>query len=47
MVGKKTGIDQNQLHHTYAQGGSYVKLESDWRETIKQKNIIAKASKLK
>ncbi|XP_058837858.1 SANT and BTB domain regulator of class switch recombination isoform X2 [Topomyia yanbarensis] len=39
MVGKKTGGEQNQQFVTYQQGGTYVKIEADWRESIKQKTL--------
>ncbi|XP_055606471.1 SANT and BTB domain regulator of class switch recombination isoform X2 [Uranotaenia lowii] len=39
MVGKKTGGEQNQQYSIYQQGGSFIRLEADWRETIKQKNL--------
>ncbi|XP_035912413.1 uncharacterized protein KIAA1841 homolog [Anopheles stephensi] len=39
MVGKRTGGEQNLQYQTYQQGGTYIKLELDWRESIKQKNL--------
>ncbi|XP_058466941.1 SANT and BTB domain regulator of class switch recombination [Malaya genurostris] len=39
MVGKKTGSEQNHQFVTYQQGGTYMKIEADWRESIKQKNL--------
>uniref|UniRef100_A0A1Q3FT16 SANT and BTB domain-containing protein n=1 Tax=Culex tarsalis TaxID=7177 RepID=A0A1Q3FT16_CULTA len=41
MVGKKTGGEQNQQYTTYQQGGIFVKLEADWRESMKQKNLAS------
>jgi len=38
MVGKKTGSDMNLQYQNYQQGGTYVKLESEWRENIKQRS---------
>ena len=37
MVGKKTGSDANLKYQTYQQGVTYIKLEAEWRESIKQK----------
>ncbi|XP_001648568.2 uncharacterized protein KIAA1841 homolog [Aedes aegypti] len=45
MVGKKTGGEQNHQFVTYQQGGAYIKLESDWRESMKQKNLASIKSK--
>ncbi|XP_062543396.1 SANT and BTB domain regulator of class switch recombination isoform X2 [Armigeres subalbatus] len=45
MVGKKTGGEQNQQFVTYQQGGAYIKLECDWRESMKQKNLASIKSK--
>ncbi|XP_053675983.1 SANT and BTB domain regulator of class switch recombination [Anopheles nili] len=39
MVGKRTGGEHNLQYQTYQQGGTYMKLENDWRESIKQKNL--------
>ncbi|XP_053688714.1 SANT and BTB domain regulator of class switch recombination [Sabethes cyaneus] len=50
MVGKKTGSEQNQQFITYQQGGTFMKIEADWRESIKQKNLAsikAKAGTIK
>ena len=48
MVSKKTGIsDQNQVLQSYQQGGSYFKLENEWRETLKQRNNNTKMIKAK
>ncbi|XP_049542674.1 SANT and BTB domain regulator of class switch recombination [Anopheles darlingi] len=41
MVGKRTGGEQNLQYQTYQQGGTYIKLETDWRESIKQKNLAS------
>lgn len=45
MVGKKTGGDQNHQYALYQQGGAYIKLEADWRESIKQKNLASVKAK--
>lgn len=48
LVSKKTGIsDQNQNLQSYQQGGSYFKLENEWRESLKQRNNNAKIIKAK
>lgn len=44
IVGKRTGSDTNLRYQNYHQGGTYVKLEAEWRDSIRQK-IIAKAKK--
>uniref|UniRef100_A0A182RKJ9 DUF3342 domain-containing protein n=1 Tax=Anopheles funestus TaxID=62324 RepID=A0A182RKJ9_ANOFN len=41
MVGKRTGGEQNLQYQTHQQGGTYIKLETDWRESIKQKNLAS------
>lgn len=46
MVGKKTGSDINVALQTYQQGGVYVKLETEWREAIRQKNNAARNNKV-
>lgn len=43
MVGKKTGSDTNMALQIYQQGGIYVKLESEWRESLRQKHAQGKA----
>uniref|UniRef100_A0AAG5D193 SANT and BTB domain-containing protein n=1 Tax=Anopheles atroparvus TaxID=41427 RepID=A0AAG5D193_ANOAO len=45
MVGKRTGGEQNLQYQTYQQGGTYIKLETDWRESIKQKNLASLKAK--
>jgi hypothetical protein len=46
LVSKKTGIsDQNQNLQSYQQGGTYVKIENEWRESVKQKTLNAKMVK--
>ncbi|KFB42675.1 AGAP004888-PA-like protein [Anopheles sinensis] len=45
MVGKRTGGEQNLQYQTYQQGGTYIKLEMDWRESIKQKNLASLKAK--
>lgn len=37
MVGKKTGSETNLQYQIYQQGGTYIRLENEWRESIKQK----------
>lgn len=47
LVSKKTGIsDQTQNLH-YQLGGTFMKLENEWRETIKQRTTTAKIIKPK
>ena len=43
MVGKKTGSDMNMQYQKYHQGGSYVRLENEWRESVRQKHNQIKA----
>lgn len=38
MVGKKTGTDTSPNYQSYQQGGTYIRLESEWRDNLKQKN---------
>lgn len=38
MVGKKTGSDINVQYQNYYQGGTYVRLENEWRENMKHKH---------
>lgn len=45
MVGKRTGSDTNLRYQHHLQGGKYVKLESEWRETVRQKLAQVKAKK--
>lgn len=48
LVSKKTGIsEQNQALQSYQQGGTYIRLENEWRETLKQRNSNAKVIKSK
>lgn len=42
MVGKKTGTDLN-MQYQNCQGGTYVRLESEWREAVKHKGLPVKA----
>jgi hypothetical protein len=45
IVGKRTGIDQNQ-NIQYSQGGQYIKLEAEWRETVgKNRPVNVKTNK--
>lgn len=37
LVGKRTGSDININYHSYQQGGTYVRLEAEWRESMKHK----------
>ncbi|XP_052861833.1 SANT and BTB domain regulator of class switch recombination [Anopheles cruzii] len=39
LVGKRTGGEQNLQYQAYQHGGMYIRLETDWRESIKQKNL--------
>lgn len=50
IVSKKTGIgvaDQTKDFLTYQQGGIYIKLENDWKESIKHRNVSTKIVKQK
>lgn len=49
LVSKKTGIADlsSQNLQSYQQGGTFIKLENEWRETIKQRNLNAKTIKPK
>lgn len=37
LVGKKTGSDPNMQYQTHQQGGTYMRLEAEWRESLKQR----------
>ncbi|XP_002007999.3 uncharacterized protein KIAA1841 homolog [Drosophila mojavensis] len=37
-VSKKTGPDQNSAHSTQPLGGTYVRLETEWKEMLKQRH---------
>lgn len=37
-VTKKTGSDQLLLHNTQPLGGTYVRLETEWKEMLKQRH---------
>lgn len=37
LVGKKTGSDLNMQYQTHQQGGTYMRLEAEWRESLKQR----------
>lgn len=42
IVSKKTGIgvaDQTKDFQTYQQGGIYIKLENEWKEALKHRNV--------
>ena len=50
MVSKKTGIgiaDQTKDFQTYQQGGIYIKLENEWKEALKHRNVTTKVVKQK
>lgn len=48
LVSKKTGIsDHNQILQSYQQGGTYIKLENEWRESLKQRNNNVRIIKAK
>lgn len=48
MVSKKTGVsDQAKDIQTYQQGGIFVKLENEWKDSLKQKAISNRALKTK
>lgn len=40
LVGKRTGSDTNMALQTYQQGGIYIRLEAEWRESLRQKNNL-------
>lgn len=40
MVGKRTGSDMNVKYQNYHQGGTYVRLEAEWRESIRHKQGV-------
>lgn len=46
LVSKKTGIS-DQTKEAYQQGGIYMKLENEWKESLKQRNFAAKTIKPK
>lgn len=39
LVGKKTGSDINMQYQTHQQGGTYMRLEAEWRESLKQRTV--------
>lgn len=45
IVGKRTGSDTSLRFQNYHQGGMYVKLEADWRESVRHKLAGAKPPK--
>ena len=50
IVTKKTGVgvaDQTKDFQTYQQGGIYIKLENEWREALKHRNVTSKTVKQK
>lgn len=48
MVSKKTGIsEKNEHQQSYQLGGTYMKLENEWRETVKHRSVNAKILKPK
>ncbi|XP_070501493.1 SANT and BTB domain regulator of class switch recombination [Chironomus tepperi] len=50
IVTKKTGIgvaDQTKDFQTYQQGGIYIKLENEWKEALKHRNVTTKVIKQK
>lgn len=48
MVTKKTGIsDLAKDIQTYQQGGIFVKLENEWKDSLKQKTTNNRAIKTK
>lgn len=48
MVSKKTGIsERNEHQQSYQLGGTYIKLENEWRETVKHRSVNAKILKPK
>lgn len=47
MVGKKNGSDLSVQYQNYYQGGTYVRLESEWRESVKHKHGTVKTKFMK
>lgn len=47
LVSKKTGISNHHHNQAYQQGGTFIRLENEWRETIKQRCITTKPAKPK
>ncbi|XP_055701807.1 SANT and BTB domain regulator of class switch recombination [Phlebotomus papatasi] len=51
MLCKKTGSDSGQQHHQmqqqsyHQQGGTYVRLEAEWRESLKSRGVISTKGK--
>lgn len=51
MLCKKTGSDSGQQHHQmqqqsyHQQGGTYVRLEAEWRESLKNRGVISTKGK--
>ncbi|GAB0100594.1 Kiaa1841 [Sergentomyia squamirostris] len=52
MLCKKTGSESGQQHHQaqlpqnyHQQGGTYVRLEAEWRESLKNRGVITTKSK--
>lgn len=47
MVSKKTGISDQANLQTYQQGGIFVRLENEWKDSLKQKTVNARTSRAK
>lgn len=48
MVSKKTGIsDHAKDIQTYQQGGIFVRLENEWKDSLKQKTVNNRTVKAK
>lgn len=48
MVSKKTGIsDQAKDLQNYQQGGIFVRLENEWKDSMKQKNVNTRTVRTK
>lgn len=48
LVTKKTGIsDQAKDLQAYQQGGIFIKLENEWKDSIKQRNVNTRVVKTK
>jgi hypothetical protein len=47
MVSKKTGISDARDIQTYQQGGIFVRLENEWKDSLKQKTVNNRTIKTK
>ena len=47
IISKKTGITDQAFQQVYQQGGIFVKLENEWKDSIKQRNVNTRVVKAK